>query len=140
MNAELLLSRLDGVRHTGPGRWMARCPAHEDRSPSLSIRETDDGRILVHDFAGCDVQSVLSAVGLTLADLFPDRIKHEHRVVLTRSRVPLRDLVALLDHESLVVALIGADMLNKNTIDAEACARLATAVHRIGEARDHVGA
>lgn len=52
---------------------MARCPAHKDRSASLSIRELDDGRVLVHDFAGCDVESVLFAAGLGLEDLFPPR-------------------------------------------------------------------
>lgn len=136
MTAASLLDRLEGVRQTGTGRWIARCPAHEDRSPSLSIRETDDGRILVHDFAGCDVQSVLSAVGLSLSDLFPDRL--DHRITPTRSRVPLRDLAALLDHEAMIVALVGADMLANRTIDAENYERLTTAVRRIGEARQHV--
>lgn len=71
---DVLLSRLDGVRQVGPGRWMAKCPAHEDRSASLSIREMDDGRILLHDFAGCDVSAVLTAVGLSFNDLFPERL------------------------------------------------------------------
>lgn len=71
MSADLLLSRLDRVRRTGPGRWVARCPAHKDRTASLSIRELDDGRVLVHDFAGCDVEAVLAAVGLHLVDLYP---------------------------------------------------------------------
>ena len=64
-----LLGRLSCVRQTGPGRWIARCRAHEDRSPSLSIRDIDD-RVLVHTFAGCGFGDVLSAVGLTLADLY----------------------------------------------------------------------
>jgi hypothetical protein len=138
MTAARLLDRLDRVRQVGPGRWMAACPAHEDRSPSLSIRELDDGRILVHDFAGCDVQSVLSAVGLTLADLFHDRVEHEHRVMPTHSRVPLRDLVALLDHEAMIVALIGADVLTNKMLGAEDYERLTTAVRRIGQVRDYV--
>ncbi|WP_216819082.1 hypothetical protein [Thiohalocapsa sp. ML1] len=45
MDAELLLGRLDGVIRTGEGRWSARCPAHEDRSPSLSVR-LDGERLL----------------------------------------------------------------------------------------------
>ena len=52
MSADALLSRLDGVKKTGHGQWIARCPAHEDRSPSLSIAEKDD-RVLVHCHAGC---------------------------------------------------------------------------------------
>ena len=135
MNATALLDRLDRVRQVGPGRWIACCPAHGDKSPSLSIRETEDGRILLHDFAGCDTASVLSALGLSLSDLF-DRL--EHRVKPTRSRVPLRDLVAMLDHESLIVALVGADMLKNKTIEAKDYERLKTAVLRIGKVRDEL--
>lgn len=68
---ERLLSRLDGTRETGPGRWMARCPAHNDGRPSLSVREVEDGLVLVHCFAWCSVGSVVAAVGLDLSDLFP---------------------------------------------------------------------
>jgi hypothetical protein len=64
------LSRLDRVR-TRAGGWVARCPAHEDRNPSLSVRETD-GRVLVHCFAGCTVGAIVEALGLGLQDLFAD--------------------------------------------------------------------
>lgn len=69
--AEVLLSRLEGVRGKSP-KWMARCPAHSDNGPSLSIRQLDDGRVLVHCFAGCGATDVMAAVGMTLADLYPD--------------------------------------------------------------------
>lgn len=52
--------------------WTCRCPAHDDRKPSLSIREGDDGRALVNCHAGCTAKAVCGAVGLTLADLFAD--------------------------------------------------------------------
>jgi len=42
-----------GGRKAG-GSWMARCPAHDDREPSLSIRDADDSKVLVHCHAGCD--------------------------------------------------------------------------------------
>ena len=58
------------ARSAGRARWQAVCPAHRDRSPSLSIREGDDGRVLVHCFAGCQVQAVLAALNLTSRDLF----------------------------------------------------------------------
>ena len=61
MSIESLISRLDGVKETGPGKYVARCPAHEDRSPSLAIKDCGDGRILLHDFAGCETEDVLSA-------------------------------------------------------------------------------
>ena len=73
MSADILLSRLDGVKRTGPGRYLARCPAHEDRRASLSIRETEDEKTLIHCFAGCCVHEIVSAAGLELSDLFPPR-------------------------------------------------------------------
>lgn len=73
MSASILLNRLDGVKQTGKGRWIACCPAHRDKRPSLAIRELDDGRVLLHDFAGCETSSILAVIGLSLEDLFPER-------------------------------------------------------------------
>lgn len=72
----LLLDRLERVRKSGKG-YTARCPAHADRSASLSIGEGNNGSILVHCFAGCAPAEVLSAIGLSLGDLFPERLKPE---------------------------------------------------------------
>ncbi|HVB39869.1 MAG TPA: hypothetical protein VNE83_03140 [Terriglobales bacterium] len=57
------------ARPTGPGRWMARCPAHGDRKPSLSIAEGDGGRVLLHCWAGCTTAAVLKAAGLPWSDI-----------------------------------------------------------------------
>lgn len=46
-------------------RLMAQCPAHDDRDPSLSVREAENGSLLIHCFAGCETHDVLKAVGLT---------------------------------------------------------------------------
>src|SRR5215510_11854846 len=71
MTLREFLSRLDGVqKHTG--YWMARCPAHDDRTPSLKISEGDDGRILLNCFTGCATGAVLAALGLTMVDLFTE--------------------------------------------------------------------
>jgi hypothetical protein len=48
------------------------CPAHEDRLPSLSIAEGDDGRVLAHCHAGCPTQAVVEALGMRMSDLFPE--------------------------------------------------------------------
>ncbi len=71
MPADDLLRRLDGVRRVGDGRWVARCPAHDDHRASLSVRETPDGRVLVHCFASCDTRAVLAALNLRWSALFP---------------------------------------------------------------------
>lgn len=77
-NIDGLLSRLEGVRQSGPDRWMARCPAHEDRSPSLSVRKTEDGTLLLYCFAGCGAADIVAAIGLELTDLFPPRAPGSH--------------------------------------------------------------
>ena len=66
------LGKFEGVRQTGGG-WIARCPAHGDDNPSLSIARGEDGRWLVHCHAGCSAEAVVSAVGLKMADLMPER-------------------------------------------------------------------
>jgi hypothetical protein len=65
-------SRLEGIRPSGDG-YVARCPAHDDRSPSLSVSVSDDGKLLLHCHAGCDQQAVLDAIQATPQMLNPDR-------------------------------------------------------------------
>jgi len=67
-----ILGKLNKVRRSGDG-WMARCPAHEDRDPSLSISEGTDGAVLLHCHAGCTTEAVVAELGVTLEDLFPPR-------------------------------------------------------------------
>ena len=69
---ELLLSKLTSAKKAGKG-WSARCPAHNDRRPSLSVSAGDDGRALVNCHAGCQTTDILAAVGLKMADLFPEK-------------------------------------------------------------------
>ena len=68
---ERILSSLSKVSGNGQ-KYKACCPAHEDRSPSLSLLFNKDGRILIHCHAGCEVSDVLAAIGLSLTDLYPD--------------------------------------------------------------------
>ena len=56
---------------TGNG-WISRCPAHDDRNPSLSIRQGDDGRVLLHCHAGCTPEQVVASIGMSMRDLFPE--------------------------------------------------------------------
>jgi len=135
MSIETVISRLDGVRETAPGKYLARCPAHDDRSPSLAISEGDDGRVLIHDFAGCQTEDVLSAIGLTFSDVMPERIGQDHVYKPVRNRISAKDALSTLDHESLVVAIIGADFLEHKEIDDETWDRLGAAVQRINTTR-----
>ena len=74
MKALEFIDQIHGVRSNGRG-WKARCPAHDDREASLSIHEGDDGRILLKCFAGCETIDIVDALGLAVADLFPERLE-----------------------------------------------------------------
>jgi hypothetical protein len=119
--AELLLSNLEGVKNTGNGKWMASCPSHADRSPSLIITQIDD-RILLHCFAGCSCLDVLSAVGLQYEDLFPDKVRNPYEKQKPPPRFSKAELFDLLVQESGIVAFGFNDLLvngSLNDIDKE---------------------
>lgn len=111
MSAELLISKLDKVKQTGPGRWVACCPAREDKHPSMTIRELDDGRILIHDFGGSTVNEILDAIGMDISDLFPPRQTYGKP---ERRPFPASDVLRAIAFESLVVASTGVNMLAGN--------------------------
>lgn len=136
MSAAALLARLDGVKPTGPGRWIAKCPAHQDRRPSLSIRELDDGRVLLHDFAGCGVQEVLGAVGLEMDALFPERETKFSKA----ERAPFNayDVLRCLSSEAIVVAAAAAIMNNTGLTPADR-QRLVLAASRVNMALQYAG-
>lgn len=77
MSLATVLQKFERVKEAGPGKYSALCTGHADKSPSLTIRETDDGRVLLHCFAGCPTENVLAGAGLTFADLFPERTRHD---------------------------------------------------------------
>lgn len=134
MGIENLLSRLHGLKAGGAvGRWIAQCPAHQDRSPSLAIQMIDDGRILLHCFAGCAPGDVVGAVGLALTDLFPEPLTREH---LPRIRAPFSALDALkcLTEESAIVAIAASDITLGRTLSDADASRVATAAGRIASA------
>lgn len=90
MRVDEFLSRLDGVRRTSRG-WGARCTAHPDVNPSLSIAEGDGGKILLRCWAGCTPQEIVSAMGLHLSDLFADAPLNSHHRLTFIPRPPRFD-------------------------------------------------
>lgn len=126
MSIEILLARLDKVKQTQPDTWQARCPAHDDKTPSLRIKAVDDGRILIHCFAGCGAVAVMDAVGMRMGDLMPAPLSN-HLKAIKRPYVP-QDVFKLVEHEAIVLAIIAGDMARGVAIDRE---RLAVAQERL---------
>ena len=102
---QTVLGRLHGIARSGDG-WMAKCPAHHDEKPSLSVRYGSDGRALLKCHAGCSVDSILEKLGLEKRDLFA----HEPRLALAappkqtpRTR---RSIVAEYDYRNAAGGLL----------------------------------
>ena len=133
MSAEKLLSRLEGVRRTGQNSWICKCPAHGDRHASLSIRELDDGRALLHCFAGCEPSNVLTAAGLSFEDLFPNRPPNQH---LKRARRPFNaiDILRCVEFESLIAAVAAGNLAKGLTLNERDYERLLVAASRLQRA------
>lgn len=137
--ADKVLSQLSGVRKgSGAGRYVARCPAHEDRSASLSIRELDDGRILIHCFAGCDTSSVLTAMSLSMDDLFPGK-NEAWQAKGERRPFNASDALRNVAFESLVVMTAAAAILAGEPLSVMDRERLSAAVNRIQSALSACG-
>ncbi len=133
--AARVLDRLERVKQTGQDRWIACCPAHDDGSPSLSIRELDDGKVLLKCLGGFVPIQVLHPLGLELSALFTPNSGSDASAV--RSRIPARDLLEIISEEASVIAIAAADLLAKKVVTESDWHRLATACARIGRARDH---
>jgi CHC2 zinc finger len=130
-------SRLTKCRETGRNTWLACCPAHEDRSPSLSMKLVEDGRILVHCFAGCGAADVVSAVGLTVSDLFEKPLGEFKPIAQPFSAA---DVLRALRREAGILALAAAHMAEGKAVDAEQSARVSLAAERISEAAEYIHA
>lgn len=89
---ERVLRHVSGVRKSLKG-WTACCPAHNDRTPSLSIGLGKEGQVVLHCFAGCSFASIVQALGLQAADLFPvDPAASPRQKETTRHTLSLLDL------------------------------------------------
>ena len=109
MSVENLLSRLDKVKKTGKDSWKACCPAHGSTKQSLAIRD-DNGKILIHCFAeSCAIDEVLSSVGLTFADIMPERLGDSKP---TKRPFYPSDVLQISSDEILVAYLIVKKMVD----------------------------
>ena len=103
MDAESIARALDKSRQSGKS-WMACCPAHDDRNPSLTITDGDDGRTLVHCFSGCPQEAVIES--LRTRGLWPDATPQQ------RYKAKQRERRQNIEHHRLILEIARADMRN----------------------------
>jgi hypothetical protein len=130
MSVERLLNRLQKVHQTGPGKWRACCPAHDSSGRSLSIADSD-GRILIHCFSGCAVDSVLSSINLTFCDLFDKPLGDFSP--LMRSPFNAHDVLDLVVLEAMTLSIIASDFIHQGQISTTDAARLFRATSRLNQ-------
>lgn len=132
---EMLLSRLDGVRQVKSNGWMSRCPAHNGDGQSLAITDKDNGYILIHCFAHeCEVSDILAAVGMSVGDLFPERLP-DRSYSPPKHAVPSADVLRVMRHELAIVQVLMSDFANGN-LDFAALDRGLICAQRLQKALD----
>ena len=129
-----LLSKLERVKKTGHGKWMARCPCHSDRSPSLSIRD-DNGKILMLCFGcGAKAPEICGAIGFDVSDLFPDTDIDYRQYPQRRGAsvgIGADQALLALQQECTVIYMIADSMIKDGKIDQKTKDRLLKACSRV---------
>ena len=97
-----ILSRLEQVRKNGQG-YRARCPAHDDDTPSLSLTTTSDGTVLLKCFAGCDTEQGADLTRCLVVQVIPERDGPGHVPVIPDDLPALESAVRRVDARLLVI-------------------------------------
>lgn len=136
--AEKFLSRVQAQKYkAGADHGVFKCPAHGDKRASASWRELPDGRLLVHCFAGCSAEEILSSISLTLSDLYPEcnpeHGKHERRPFLAT------DALRCVSFECLVVSAAASSLATGTPLSSVDRDRLLLASERLISAANAAG-
>ncbi len=133
---DTILARLEKVHQRQPGQWSARCPAHADKGPSLSVRELPDGNVLLYCFAGCGAAAVVAALGMELTDLFPPREKTGREPTRYPRLLTAGQALELLETEARLVAVAAGNVAHGVVLNATDRQRLMQAAGRIAWLRE----
>ena len=135
-----LLARLERVHPSGQG-WRADCPNGHRAHGTLSLAQADDGRILLHCFCGCRAADVLAALGMTLQDIMPARLRDTSPEGRRKAREGFKfastaAAASVLAVEANIVHLAGFDLLRGHALPPDDVQRLRVAVERIASVRE----
>ena len=123
-----ILSKLNKVTTKPNDKWLACCPAHNDKSPSLSISLANDGKILLYCFAGCSIEEVTEALGVDLSELFPNnhfnRSEYYHQLKQSQYK-------EILANEKIVVAMAEVEIKRNHQLNQKDTSRHLLALSRI---------
>ena len=137
---EVLLARLDGVQKSGKG-WRSFCPSCGGRSRKLAISEGNGGTLLVHCFSCNDTAAILSAVGLSVSDLFPAPIRDQSPDGRRAAQQAFKQTawaaaLGVLAREATVVEIAAHDLADSKPLSDTDHARLLLACERVEQARE----
>jgi len=135
-NLDTILNQLDKVKAYGNNKWLACCPAHNDKHPSLKVTLTDDGKILIKCWAGCDISAVLKALSIEMADLFPDKITYAKG-----KKPPKFNRIELFDrlvYEALILYVAIQQLQQGNPLNEVDALRVGQAMSLIDELKAEV--
>lgn len=125
---DIIIEKLEKCRQAGYSRYIACCPAHDDKSPSLSVRQVD-GKILLHCHAGCEPDAVLAALGLRWSDVFEDEWDAAyHSAISQKTKLPPVDP---LSHEYTILFLANEQIERNDPLSIEDEARVKLAMERV---------
>jgi len=115
---ENILSRLDGVKEIRANQWVAICPSHDDKHPSLAVKRGDNNCVLIKCWAGCSAVDVVDSIGFDLKDLFEQSIDFRKP---SRERLypNYKKILQMLRHEVMLLWLIAEDMAAGKIIPAK---------------------
>lgn len=127
-----ILERLTKVKRTSSNSWRACCPAHQGTNPTaLTIKEEPDGRILLHCFQGCGASEIIEAIGLDIAELFPEQDFNTYKPVAKKFYAS--DILAALRFECQIVAMAAFTLSKGKALPQEDLDRVKLAMDRINE-------
>lgn len=127
-----ILERLTKVRPSSNNSWRACCPGHGGTNPTaLTIKEEPDGRILLHCFQGCSASDIMGAIGLDMAELFPEKIEDKKPVT---KKFYASDILAAIRFECQIVLMAAFELDKGRKLPAKDLARLQLAMERINAA------
>lgn len=131
------LNKLNKVQGRGRDSWVACCPSHDDKNPSLKIDIKND-KILIKCWSGCSTEDILGSVGMDFDDIFPDRAIY-HRSSGDRPTLSSSDALRIIKYEAMIIYMMGVDLRAKKIPSEEDHNRFVLAVGRVKDAIDAAG-